>query len=368
MLAQGRQFGVDRFLEFGRCVAGARRHLDQEGRAQRTRILVGVHVLGDLAPVDERFIQPARLAAGEDLRGNRKFGVAWLVSRGRKPAHVHARQLDPVRHHQALFLGDGRRRHLRAHHRRSAAQATEVFRHQRARFRLVDVAGNHDAGIVRAIVAGEEVAHVVQLRVLDVGVRADHRGPVRVVLGEQRLVERLLDDPVGLVLDALAALVAHHVLLVGERLLVQHVEQVAHAVGMHPEGEFELVRGHRVVVIGAVVVGAAVAVAGAGALQQAVGQAARQVLAAGEHHVLEQVGEAGQAGHLVGRADVVPDVDGHQRQALVFDQDHLQAVGQRVLVEGDGRDAGHVVAGGGSGVRGGGAAGLCAGAIQGGHQ
>jgi hypothetical protein len=111
---------------------------------------------------------------------------------------------------------------------------------------------------------------------------------------------------------------------------------------MHPQRQLELVRGHRVVVIGAVVVGAAVAVAGAGAFQQAVGQAARQVLAAGEHHVLEQVGEAGQARRFVGRADVVPDVDGDQGQALVLDQDHLQAVRQGVLVEGDVRDAGQL--------------------------
>ena len=54
------------------------------------------------------------------------------------------------------------------------------------------------------------------------------------------------------------------------------------------------------------------------------------VLGAFKHHVLEQVREAGAAGLLVQRADVVPEVDSDQRQAMVFMRDDLQPVGQRV--------------------------------------
>ena len=37
-----------------------------------------------------------------------------------------------------------------------------------------------------------------------------------------------------------------------------------------------------------------------------------------EHHVFEQVGEAGAAGLLVRRSDVVPDVHRDKRQTMVF--------------------------------------------------
>ena len=36
------------------------------------------------------------------------------------------------------------------------------------------------------------------------------------------------------------------------------------------------------------------------------------VLRALEHHVLEQVRKTGEAGALIGRADVIPEIDRHQ--------------------------------------------------------
>ena len=64
---------------------------------------------------------------------------------------------------------------------------------------------------------------------------------------------------------------------------------------------------------------------------------ARDVLRPLEHHVLEEVREAGAAGRLVHRADVVPDVHGDERQPLILGKDHLEAVGERVLLEGNRR-------------------------------
>jgi hypothetical protein len=55
------------------------------------------------------------------------------------------------------------------------------------------------------------------------------------------------------------------------------------------------------------------------------------VLGAFEHHVLEEVGEAGAAGTLVERADVVPEVDGYERQAMVFMREDDESVGQGEL-------------------------------------
>ena len=52
------------------------------------------------------------------------------------------------------------------------------------------------------------------------------------------------------------------------------------------------------------------------------------VLRALEHHVLEEMREAGAARLLVLRADVIPELDVHDRRRLVLVQDDDQAVGQ----------------------------------------
>ena len=55
---------------------------------------------------------------------------------------------------------------------------------------------------------------------------------------------------------------------------------------------------------------------------------AGHVLRALEHHVLEEVREAGAARLLVGRADVIPEVHRDQRQPVILGQDDLEPVRQ----------------------------------------
>ena len=52
-----------------------------------------------------------------------------------------------------------------------------------------------------------------------------------------------------------------------------------------------------------------------------------------EHHVLEQVGEAGLARDLVLGADVVPDVDRDDGREVVLGDDQAQAVRQALIGE-----------------------------------
>jgi len=59
-----------------------------------------------------------------------------------------------------------------------------------------------------------------------------------------------------------------------------------------------------------------------------------------EHDVLEQMGEAGLAPHLVLRADVVPEVDRDHRSEVVLGDDDPQAVGETLVAEGDLRERG----------------------------
>ena len=143
---------------------------------------------------------------------------------------------------------------------------------------------------------------------------------------KEELEEALLGDAVRHVLGALLALLAHDRLLVVEALLGERVEQEAHAVALQPERELELVGRDGLEVVGAVEVGRAVHQRGAGALEVLEEGVFRDVPAALEHDVLEEVGEAGAAGNLVLGADVVPEVDCDEGHLGVPGEEHLEAV------------------------------------------
>jgi hypothetical protein len=55
------------------------------------------------------------------------------------------------------------------------------------------------------------------------------------------------------------------------------------------------------------------------------------MLGALEHHVLEEVGEAGAAGALIERPDVIPEIDGDEREAVVHMHEDDEAVGHGEL-------------------------------------
>ena len=78
--------------------------------------------------------------------------------------------------------------------------------------------------------------------------------------------DEFADLAVGLVL-ALALLVLHHAALLVERLLVDRAEQVAHAVGLHPQRHVERGGRHVLEVVGAVELGGAVLLGGADQLE-----------------------------------------------------------------------------------------------------
>ena len=174
----------------------------------------------------------------------------------------------------------------------------------------------------------EELLHVLEARRVEVLRRADGEVVVRVRRRVGRLVEEHVEHAVRVVLVVLAALVLHDVALAGERLLVDVIEEEAHAIALEPERELEAVLGDGLVVVRAVLGGRAVDVGRAGALEEAEVRVLGHVLAPLEHHVLEQVREAVAALGLVLRADVVPDVDRDDGRAVVLVKDHLQAVRQ----------------------------------------
>ena len=197
-----------------------------------------------------------------------------------------------------------------------------------AHFGRIDVAGHHQAGILRRVVLPEELAHVLGRGRRQVFHVSDHRPVIRMILGVHQLVDLRVGHAVRRVLDTLAPLVLHHVALAVHHLLRDDVEQVAHAVGLEEQRQVQRVGWHVDVVVRAVVRSGCV-IAATGRLEQRVEQALFYILGAFEHQVLEQVREAGTADLLVGGSRVVPDVDRHHGHAVILVQDHRQAVGER---------------------------------------
>ena len=178
-----------------------------------------------------------------------------------------------------------------------------------------------------------QVADIVERRGVQVVHRPDRRMVVGVAVRIGVLEDRQEDLAVGLVL-ALPLLVLHHAALLVEPLLVHRAEHVPHAVRLHPERHVEGRGRHHLEVVRAVLVRGAVHAGGPDPVE-GLEVVVVEVLAAVEHQVLEQVRETGLAGRLVGRPDVVPDVDGDDRRLVVLVDDQPQAVVEHVLRVGD---------------------------------
>jgi hypothetical protein len=50
-----------------------------------------------------------------------------------------------------------------------------------------------------------------------------------------------------------------------------------------------------------------------------------------EHHVFEKMRKTGPSGTLVHRSDVIPDIDGNEREAMILQKDHFQTVVELVF-------------------------------------
>ncbi len=279
-------------------------------------------------------IQARGSAAAEDLREQLQLGRVRRAHFGDRPSAIDANLRHAVGHRLAGVLRALGNIGLHVGQRRAGRDVAKVAGDLFLGGLQVDVAGQHQHRVVRAVPAAEPGLHVVQ----GGGVQIRHRADGLPAVGMARRIQGLEDlgvdaATVGLVL-ALALLVLDHATLLVQRLLVDRAEQVAHAVRFHPQRHVERGGRHVLEVVGAVLVGGAVLIGGADQLE-GLEELALVVLAALEHQVFEQVGEAGAAGLLVLAADVVPDVDRDDRRLAIGVHDHPQAVGQGELLVGD---------------------------------
>ena len=161
----------------------------------------------------------------------------------------------------------------------------------------------------------------------------------------ERGQDRFVDQAVRAVLVTLATLVLDHVALIVEFRLRHGREQEAHAVRFHPQGQFQVIGGHGLPIVGAV--------HGGRTVQPPAHRLDRPeidlviVLRTLEHHVFEEVGKAGPARPLVLGTDVIPDVDADDRRGVVFMQDDIQTVGKREFLEFQFRNLWHGLRGSG---------------------
>ena len=218
--------------------------------------------------------------------------------------------------------------------RRVGRDGSEVtVDHREGRIGL-EVPGDRQHRVVRRVPGREEVSNVVERGGGEVLHRADRRVVVGVPLRIDEGLDALVPVPVRLVVDAPAALVLHDVALVVELLQGHRRQQARHAIGLEPQRHLELVAGERVEVVRPIQPGAGVEGA-AGRLDEAEVLPLLHVRRALEHHVLEQVREAGLAGLLVLAADVVPEVHRDHRRARVARQDDAQPVVEGVALDRD---------------------------------
>ena len=306
---------------------------DDEHAAELAAVGAGADVVGELVAEHEAAIQARRGTAAQHLaEQGQAIGVGGVVLR-HVPHLVDAR----LRYAIAQRLARGglaRRRHRPLRGKRGAGRdVAEIFHRLGFRRRHIDVAGEHEHGIVRAVPGAEPVLDVFQRGRVQIVHRTDRAVLVGMTVRIARFQQGIPDATVRLVL-ALALFVLHHAALFVERGLIDRAEQMAHAIRFHEQRGVERGGRHVLEIIRAVGVGGAVLVGHADLLE---GHEilVLVVLAALEHQMFEQVGETAAPGRLVLGTDVVPDVDGDDRRFAVGVHDHAQAVGQGELFEGD---------------------------------
>ena len=190
-----------------------------------------------------------------------------------------------------------------------------------------DIACDDDDSVVGRIVALVEGERILARELRHLVHPADDGDAVGMVLIERR--RHLLGEDVGgIVLGARAALLEDHLAL-GPHLLLVELE-IEHAVGLHRHDRLEAVLGDALEVARHVVAGEGIVLA-THARDLAGEGAGRDLVRRLEHQVLEEVGDAGDAGRLVGGARAVPHVVRDDGRAAVGNDHDLKAVGELEL-------------------------------------
>ena len=140
---------------------------------------------------------------------------------------------------------------LEALERWAGVDIGKIFFHQRTRLRGIDVAGQNQHRVGRAIILAEPILDIIERSRVQILHRPDRTPAIGVSHGEQPLQRAVFDQAIRLIVAA-ALLVLHDAALLVEFFLGYHAEQMPHAVRFHPQRHFQR-RGRDVLkVVGAV--------------------------------------------------------------------------------------------------------------------
>src|SRR5262249_14012121 len=134
----------------------------------------------------------------------------------------------------------------------------------------------------------------------------------------------------GLVIKTQAPFFLYRVALIVEIRFIDH--QTAHAISFDKESQIKLIGRQRFKIGGAIFVSGAVHDATV-IEDEIVDLAITDIFRSLEHHMLEQVSEAGAALTLVSRADVVGDVHRNHGSIVILHGDYPQPVGEFGFLE-----------------------------------
>ena len=312
---------IELLADQGGIDAGLHHRLDGEFPHALIRLVVGGNADGGLLVADQLVIEPRARQAAEHA-GDHFQRRRILVGQPRHRPHPGdggIRDLVMEGHRHRL----GQRRHLgrRRDRLRSARDIAEIFLDQRLGLGRRNVAGEHQHRVVRAVMRSEPVLHDVETGLVEIGHRSDHRVVIRIARGKQRLLDRILQQPAGLIVVT-ALFVLDHAALDIELLLRDRGQQMPHAIAFKEQRAVERRAGHRLEIIGAIVIGRSVHVGRAHRLHR-LEPADVAMLRTAEHQMLEQMREAGAPGGLVLRSDMIPDGHRDDRRLVIGVDDHL---------------------------------------------
>ena len=324
---------VERFFELGQGDAGPRARVEAEARRIERRALVpAAGAGGDALLHHQGAIEAAGRAVAEDL-GKHVEGFRFSRRGGRVGGHevaaVQARlrdarvgERDETNRDRGRFLRPQSRADLTARRDLAVGLLGEGLD-----LRGLHVAGDHQDGVVGRVEAPIEGQRVLAVELLDLVAPADHRPAVRVVEIE-RGGDLLAEARSRVVGDALVILLENHLKL-GPHLVVGQ-RKAGHAIGLEVHQGREML-ARRALEIGRVV-GRREGVFLPAEGRDGAAEVAERILGGAlEHQVFEEMGDAGLAGRLVGRADLVPHHVSDDRRAVVGNDDYVQAVREREM-------------------------------------
>ena len=189
---------------------------------------------------------------------------------------------------------------------------------------VVDIADNHERGIVRAVPVAIPAARVSRTHLLQIAHPAYDRTPIRVRL-ERGRHELFVHQRTRLILGAQTPFFHDHFQFLAELLLTN--DQIRHAIRLQGHHRSQRLAWDLLKIGGVIQAGEGI-VAPPRIGDPLVEFADLQLSGLLEHHVLQHMRYPRSAIDLVHGAGPVPDHMHHGRRAVILPDHHFQAVGQ----------------------------------------